>query len=144
MVEEAVKALGKVAEAHLRISIDSHSPSKLSKSIGGDWDEGFAIGIEEGIPDVSAVSANMANAAVSSTLGIMNAQGAAAVSAYTPRIATGVCTPLQQQAHQPLLRPVLSRRATSLFQSALAIETLETVVVNAITRDQCKQWGWSV
>ena len=75
MVEEAVKALGKVAEAHLRISIDSHSPSKLSKSIGGDWDEGFAIGIEEGIPDVSTASADMANTAVSSTLDTMNAHG---------------------------------------------------------------------
>ena len=75
MVEEAVKALGKVAEAHLRISIDSHSPSKLSKSIGGDWDEGFAIGIEEGIPDVSTAFADMANTAVSSTLDTMNAHG---------------------------------------------------------------------
>ena len=183
MVEEAVKALGKVAEAHLRISIDSHSPSKLSKSIGGDWDEGFAIGIEEGIPDVStasadmantavsstldtmnahggwdksfaigiregapgvsAVSANMANAAVSSTLGIMNAQGAAAVSAYSPVLqqayvapaaaSTSTAAPSSSQPQGDIIIPI-----------SIGDETLETVVVNAITRANASSGGWSV
>lgn len=140
MVEEAVKALGKVAEAHLRISIDSHSPSKLSKSIGGDWDEGFAIGIEEGIPDVSAVSANMANAAVSSTLGIMNAQGAAAVSAYSPVLqqayavpaaaSTATAVPSNSQPQGDIIIPV-----------SIGDETLETVVVNAVTRANANSGG---
>lgn len=143
MVEEAVKALGKVAEAHLRISIDSHSPSKLSKSIGGDWDEGFAIGIEEGIPDVSAVSANMANAAVSSTLGIMNAQGAAAVSAYSPVLqqayaapaaaSTATAVPSSSQPQGDIIIPI-----------SIGDETLETVVVNAVTRANANSGGWSV
>lgn len=143
MVEEAVKALGKVAEAHLRISIDSHSPSKLSKRIGGDWDEGFAIGIEEGIPDVSAVSANMANAAVSSTLGIMNAQGAAAVSAYSPVLqqayaapaaaSTATAVPSSSQPQGDIIIPI-----------SIGDETLETVVVNAITRANASSGGWSV
>ncbi len=143
MVEEAVKALGKVAEAHLRISIDSHSPSKLSKSIGGDWDEGFAIGIEEGIPDVSAVSANMANAAVSSTLGIMNAQGAAAVSAYSPVLqqayaapaaaSTAAAVPSSSQPQGDIIIPI-----------SIGDETLETVVVNAVTRANANSGGWSV
>ena len=183
MVEEAVKALGKVAEAHLRISIDSHSPSKLSKSIGGDWDEGFAIGIEEGIPDVStasadmantavsstldtmnahggwdksfaigiregapgvsAVSANMANAAVSSTLGIMNAQGASAVSAYSPVLqqayaapaaaSTSTAAPSNSQPQGDIIIPI-----------SIGDETLETVVVNAITRANASSGGWSV
>lgn len=143
MVEEAVKALGKVAEAHLRISIDSHSPSKLSKSIGGDWDEGFAIGIEEGIPDVSAVSANMANAVVSSTLGIMNAQGAAAVSAYSPVLqqayaapaaaSTAAAVPSSSQPQGDIIIPI-----------SIGDETLETVVVNAITRANASSGGWSV
>jgi phage-related minor tail protein/uncharacterized coiled-coil DUF342 family protein len=143
MVEEAVKALGKVAEAHLRISIDSHSPSKLSKSIGGDWDEGFAIGIEEGNPDVSAVSANMANAAVSSTLGIMNAQGAAAVSAYSPVLqqayaapaaaSTAAAVPSSSQPQGDIIIPI-----------SIGDETLETVVVNAITRANASSGGWSV
>ena len=96
-VEEAVKALGRAAEAHLRVSIDSHSPSRVAKVIGGDWDDGFVAGIEGGIPDVSMVSANMANAAVSSTLGIMNAQGAAAVSAYSP-ILQQVYTPQENKS----------------------------------------------
>lgn len=143
MVEEAVKALGKVAEAHLRISIDSHSPSKLSKSIGGDWDEGFAIGIEEGIPDVSAVSANMANAVVSSTLGIMNAQGAAAVSAYSPVLqqayaapaaaSTAAAVPSSSQPQGDIIIPI-----------SIGDETLETVVVNAVTRANANSGGWSV
>ena len=143
MVEEAVKALGKVAEAHLRISIDSHSPSKLSKSIVGDWDEGFAIGIEEGIPDVSAVSANMANAAVSSTLGIMNAQGAAAVSAYSPVLqqayaapaaaSTAAAVPSSSQPQGDIIIPI-----------SIGDETLETVVVNAVTRANANSGGWSV
>lgn len=143
MVEEAVKALGKVAEAHLRISIDSHSPSKLSKSIGGDWDEGFAIGIEEGIPDVSAVSANMANAAVSSTLGIMNAQGAAAVSAYSPVLQQAYAAPAA--ASTSTAAPSSSQpQGDIIIPISIGDETLETVVVNAITRANASSGGWSV
>ena len=183
MVEEAVKALGKVAEAHLRISIDSHSPSKLSKSIGGDWDEGFAIGIEEGIPDVStasadmantavsstldtmnahggwdksfaigiregapgvsAVSANMANAAVSSTLGIMNAQGAAAVSAYSPVLQQAYAAPAA--ASTSTAAPSSSQpQGDIIIPISIGDETLETVVVNAITRANANSGGWSV
>ena len=143
MVEEAVKALGKVAEAHLRISIDSHSPSKLSKSIGGDWDEGFAIGIEEGIPDVSAVSAHMANAAVSSTLGIMNAQGAAAVSAYSPVLQQAYAAPAA--ASTSTAAPSSSQpQGDIIIPISIGDETLETVVVNAITRANASSGGWSV
>lgn len=183
MVEEAVKALGKVAEAHLRISIDSHSPSKLSKSIGGDWDEGFAIGIEEGIPDVStasadmantavsstldtmnahggwdksfaigiregapgvsAVSANMANAAVSSTLGIMNAQGASAVSAYSPVLQQAYAAPAA--ASTSTAAPSSSQpQGDIIIPISIGDETLETVVVNAITRANASSGGWSV
>ena len=143
MLEEAVKALGKVAEAHLRISIDSHSPSKLSKSIGGDWDEGFAIGIEEGIPDVSAVSANMANAAVSSTLGIMNAQGAAAVSAYSPVLQQAYAAPAA--ASTSTAAPSSSQpQGDIIIPISIGDETLETVVVNAITRANASSGGWSV
>lgn len=183
MVEEAVKTLGKVAEAHLRISIDSHSPSKLSKSIGGDWDEGFAIGIEEGIPDVStasadmantavsstldtmnahggwdksfaigiregapgvsAVSANMANAAVSSTLGIMNAQGAAAVSAYSPVLQQAYAAPAA--ASTSTAAPSSSQpQGDIIIPISIGDETLETVVVNAITRANANSGGWSV
>ena len=83
-IEAAVKALADAAEATLRISLDTHSPSKLTEKIGGYFDEGMAIGIEKGIPDVEAVTSDMADAAVASTLSIMNAQGAASVSAYSP------------------------------------------------------------
>ena len=142
-VEEAVKALGRAAEAHLRVSIDSHSPSRVAKVIGGDWDDGFVAGIEGGIPDVSMVSANMANAAVSSTLGIMNAQGAAAVSAYSPVLqqayaapaaaSTAAAVPSSSQPQGDIIIPI-----------SIGDETLETVVVNAITRANASSGGWSV
>lgn len=142
-VEEAVKALGRAAEAHLRVSIDSHSPSRVAKVIGGDWDDGFVAGIEGGIPDVSMVSANMANAAVSSTLGIMNAQGAAAVSAYSPVLqqayaapaaaSTAAAVPSSSQPQGDIIIPI-----------SIGDETLETVVVNAVTRANANSGGWSV
>lgn len=141
-VEEAVKALGRAAEAHLRVSIDSHSPSRVAKVIGGDWDDGFVAGIEDGIPDVSMVSANMANAAVSSTLGIMNAQGAAAVSAYSP-ILQQVYTP---QENKSSAVPTASQQPQGdiIIPISIGDETLETVVVNAITRANASSGGWSV
>lgn len=141
-VEEAVKALGRAAEAHLRVSIDSHSPSRVAKVIGGDWDDGFVAGIEGGIPDVSMVSANMANAAVSSTLGIMNAQGAAAVSAYSP-ILQQVYTP---QENKSSAVPTASQQPQGdiIIPISIGDETLETVVVNAITRANASSGGWSV
>ena len=141
-VEEAVKALGRAAEAHLRVSIDSHSPSRVAKVIGGDWDDGFVAGIEGGIPDVSMVSANMANAAVSSTLGIMNAQGAAAVSAYSP-ILQQVYTP---QENKSSAVPTASQQPQGdiIIPISIGDETLETVVVNAITRANTSSGGWSV
>ena len=141
-VEEAVKALGRAAEAHLRVSIDSHSPSRVAKVIGGDWDDGFVAGIEGGIPDVSMVSANMANAAVSSALGIMNAQGAAAVSAYSP-ILQQVYTP---QENKSSAVPTASQQPQGdiIIPISIGDETLETVVVNAITRANASSGGWSV
>lgn len=141
-VEEAVKALGRAAEAHLRVSIDSHSPSRVAKVIGGDWDDGFVAGIEGGIPDVSMVSANMANAAVSSTLGIMNAQGAAAVSAYSP-ILQQVYTPQENKSSAVPTSPQ-QPQGDIIIPISIGDETLETVVVNAVTRANANSGGWSV
>lgn len=144
-IEEAVKALGKAAEAHLRISIDSHSPSKLSKEIGGDWDEGFVLGIEKGIPDVSAVSADMANAAVSSTLGIMHAQGASSIAPYNPVFQQAYSAP--QQDSTPSATPSSSPQQTTgdiIIPISIGDETIETVVVNAVTRANAASGGWSV
>lgn len=144
-IEEAVKALGKAAEAHLRISIDSHSPSKLSKEIGGDWDEGFVLGIEKGIPDVSAVSADMANAAVSSTLGIMHAQGASSIAPYNPVFQQAYSAP--QQDSTPSATPSSSPQQTTgdiIIPISIGDEAIETVVVNAVTRANAASGGWSV
>ena len=144
-VKKAVAALGEAAEAHLRISIDSHSPSKLSKEIGGDWDEGFVLGIEKGIPDVSAVSADMANAAVSSTLGIMHAQGASSIAPYNPVFQQAYSAP--QQDSTPSATPSSSPQQTGgdiIIPISIGDETIETVVVNAVTRANAASGGWSV
>lgn len=144
-VKKAVAALGEAAEAHLRISIDSHSPSKLSKEIGGDWDEGFVLGIEKGIPDVSAVSADMANAAVSSTLGIMHAQGASSIAPYNPVFQQAYSTP--QQDSTPAATPSSSPQQSTgdiIIPISIGDETIETVVVNAVTRANAASGGWSV
>ena len=138
-VEEAVKALGRAAEAHLRVSIDSHSPSRFAKVIGGDWDDGFVAGIEDGIPDVSMVSANMANAAVSSTMGIMDSQGASAISAYSPVLQQAYAVPKEQ----PAAVQTSQQQGDIIIPISIGDETIETVVVNAVTRANASSGGWS-
>lgn len=139
-VEEAVKALGRAAEAHLRVSIDSHSPSRVAKVIGGDWDDGFVAGIEDGIPDVSMVSANMANAAVSSTMGIMDSQDASAISAYSPVLQQAYAVPKEQ----PAAVQTSQQQGDIIIPISIGDETIETVVVNAVTRANASSGGWSV
>ena len=131
-VEEAVKALGRAAEAHLRVSI--------AKVIGGDWDDGFVAGIEDGIPDVSMVSANMANAAVSSTMGIMDSQGASAISAYSPVLQQAYAVPKEQ----PAAVQTSQQQGDIIIPISIGDETIETVVVNAVTRANASSGGWSV
>lgn len=138
-VEEAVKALGRAAEAHLRVSIDSHSPSRVAKVIGGDWDDGFVAGIEDGIPDVSMVSANMTNAAVSSTMGIMDSQGASAISAYSPVLQQAYAVPKEQ----PAAVQTSQQQGDIIIPISIGDETIETVVVNAVTRANASSGGWS-
>lgn len=139
-VEEAVKALGRAAEAYLRVSIDSHSPSRVAKVIGGDWDDGFVAGIEDGIPDVSMVSANMANAAVSSTMGIMDSQGASAISAYSPVLQQAYAVPKEQ----PAAVQTSQQQGDIIIPISIGDETIETVVVNVVTRANASSGGWSV
>lgn len=119
-----------------------NSPSKVAMGISEYWGEGLTIGMKEEISDVSAVSADMANTAVSSTLGIMNAQGAAAVSAYSP-IFQQVYTP---QENKSSAVPTTSQQPQGdiIIPVSIGDETLETVVVNAITRANVSSGGWSV
>lgn len=129
----------------LRISIDSHSPSKLSKEIGGDWDEGFVLGIEKGIPDVSAVSADMANAAVSSTLGILHAQGASSVAPYNPIFTQAYSAP-QQNNTQPAVPSINNTIPNIDLHATLMLDNgqFELAVVDAVTRANASSGGWSV
>lgn len=206
-----------------------NSPSKVAMGISEYWGEGLTIGIKEGIPDVSAVSANMANAAVNAatdvlqnvgvtaeidaekaagaiyslshimrdkvgymlglgtadglqkstpavqdasknsitaavdaatdvlpnvgitaeiakalvpqTLGIMSNQGSSAVSAYNPAYQQIQTADMQQQT-----APAQNNQGIRdiIIPVSIGDETLETVVVNAITRANASSGGWSV
>ena len=120
-----------------------NSPSKVAMGISEYWGEGLTIGMKEEIPDVSAVSADMANTAVSSTLGIMNAQGAAAVSAYSPVLQQAYASPAAASTSTAV--PSNSQpQGDIIIQVSIGDETLETMVVNAVTRANASSGGWSV
>jgi len=118
------------------------TPEELERvsEIGGDWDDGFVAGIEDGIPDVSMVSANMANAAVSSTMGIMDSQGASAISAYSPVLQQAYAVPKEQ----PAAVQTSQQQGDIIIPISIGDETIETVVVNAVTRANASSGGWSV
>ena len=79
---------------------------------------------------------------VSRALDIMRAQGAAAVSAYSP-ILQQVYTP---QENKSSVVPTASQQPQGdiIIPISIGDETLETVVVNAITRANANSGGWSV
>ena len=79
---------------------------------------------------------------VSRALDIMRAQGAAAVSAYSP-ILQQVYTP---QENKSSAVPTASQQPQGdiIIPISIGDETLETVVVNAITRANASSGGWSV
>ena len=79
---------------------------------------------------------------VPKALGIMNAQGAAAISAYSP-ILQQVYTP---QENKSSAVPTASKQPQGdiIIPISIGDETLETVVVNAVTRANANSGGWSV
>ncbi|BAA36643.1 tail length tape measure protein [Bacillus phage phi105] len=58
--------LGKSALRSLKKSIDSHSPSKLTKAEGNNFSDGFALGIEDKAKNVKQSAAFMAQNAMTS------------------------------------------------------------------------------
>ena len=88
------------------------------------------------------IQTDIAPMLVSRALGIMNAQGAAAVSAYSP-ILQQVYTP---QENKSSAVPTTSQQPQGdiIIPISIGDETLETVVVNAITRANASSGGWSV
>lgn len=120
-----------------------NSPSKVAMGISEYWGEGLTIGMEKEIPDVSAVSADMANTAVSSTLGIMNTQGAAAVSAYSPILQQAYAVPAAAST-STVISSNSQPQGDIIIPVSIGDEILETVVVNTITRANASSGGWSV
>lgn len=146
--EIATSAINAVTAAinAAKSAADIRSPSHIMRDeVGFMLGEGTALGIKDSIPDVSAISSDMANAAVSSTLGIMNAQGTSAVAPYNPVFTQAYSAP-QQNNTQPAA-PTNSTPQNGgdiIIPISIGDETIETVVVNAVTRANASSGGWSV
>lgn len=123
-----------------RKAADSNSPSKKTIALGEDIDRGLEIGIANRISNISAV----ADTAVSSALGIMNIQGASAVAPYNPVFTQAYSVP---QAGTPTATPANNTPQNGgdiIIPISIGDETIETVVVNAVTRANASSGGWSV
>lgn len=92
------------------------------------------------LPNVG-VTAEIAQALVPQTLGIMSNQGSSAVSAYNPAYQQVQTADTQQQP-----APAQNNQGIRdiIIPVSIGDETLETVVVNAITRANASSGGWSV
>ena len=92
------------------------------------------------LPNVG-VTAEIAQALVPQTLGIMSNQGSSAVSAYNAAYQQIQTADTQQQP-----TPAQSNQGIRdiIIPVSIGDETLETVVVNAITRANASSGGWSV
>lgn len=92
------------------------------------------------LPNVG-VTAEIAQALVPQTLGIMSNQGSSAVSAYNPAYQQVQTADTQQQTV-----PTQNNQGVRdiIIPVSIGDETLETVVVNAITRANASSGGWSV
>lgn len=145
LVIASATGVGNAVSEAVNNSLIIRSPSRVGMKSGMYYDEGFALGIEKGIPDVSAISSDMANAAVSSTLGIMHAQGASAVAPYNPVFTQAYSVP-QQNNTQPTApaNNTPQNGGDIIIPISIGDETIETVVVNAVTRANASSGGWSV
>ncbi len=92
------------------------------------------------LPNVG-VTAEIAQALVPQTLGIMSNQGSSAVSAYNPAYQQIQTADMQQQT-----APAQNNQGIRdiIIPVSIGDETIETVVVNAVTRANASSGGWSV
>ena len=145
LVIASATGVGNAVSEAVNRSLVIRSPSRVGMKSGMYYDEGFALGIEKGIPDVSAISSDMANAAVSSTLGIMHAQGASSIAPYNPVFQQAYSAP-QQNNTQPAApaNNTPQNGGDIIIPISIGDETIETIVVNAATRANALSGGWSV
>lgn len=142
---------------------DIHSPSRVMRDkVGYMLGLGTAVGLQKSTPAVQDASKNSVTAAVNAatdvlpnvgvtteiaqalvpqTLGIMSNQGSSAVSAYNPAYQKIQTADMQQQTV-----PTQNNQGVRdiIIPVSIGDETLETVVVNAITRANASSGGWSV
>ena len=142
---------------------DIHSPSRVMRDkVGYMLGLGTAAGLQKSTPAVQDASKNSVTAAVNAatdvlpnvgvtaeiaqalvpqTLGIMSNQGSSAVSAYNPAYQKIQTADMQQQTV-----PTQNNQGVRdiIIPVSIGDETLETVVVNAITRANASSGGWSV
>ncbi len=143
LVIASATGVGNAVSEAVNNSLVIRSPSRVGMKSGMYYDEGFALGIEKGIPDVSAISSDMANAAVSSTLGIMDVQGASAVAPYSSVYAQAYHTPSQVNTQTT----AVATATPSIFVYPTFIlegEQFAPVVLDVITRENANSGGWSV
>lgn len=162
MVMNAAQILASSVPSVTRNLWGIHSPSKVARGLSEYWDAGLAEGLLSNADQVQQAAAASASGAIDATtdlfsdpiqmdvapmlvsraLDIMRAQGAAAVSAYSP-ILQQVYTP---QENKSSVVPTASQQPQGdiIIPISIGDETLETVVVNAITRANASSGGWSV
>lgn len=169
-LEATQAALEAVAQHHVWSAIgaaqaaaDIHSPSRVMRDkVGYMLGLGTAAGLQKSTPAVQDASKNSVTAAVNAatdvfpnvgvtaeiaqalvpqTLGIMSNQGSSAVSAYNPAYQQIQTADMQQQT-----APAQNNQGIRdiIIPVNIGDETLETVVVNAITRANASSGGWSV
>lgn len=169
-LEATQAAMEAVAQHHVWSAIgaaqaaaDIHSPSRVMRDkVGYMLGLGTAAGLQKSTPEVQdasknsvtaavdaatdvlpnvGVTAEIAQALVPQTLGIMSNQGSSAVSAYNPAYQQIQTADMQQQT-----APTQSNQGIRdiIIPVSIGDETLETVVVNAITRANASSGGWSV
>ena len=169
-LEATQAALEAVAQHHVWSAIgaaqaaaDIHSPSRIMRDkVGYMLGLGTAAGLQKSTPAVQDASKNSVTAAVNAatdvlpnvgvtaeiaqalvpqTLGIMSNQGSSAVSAYNPAYQQIQTADMQQQT-----APVQSNQGIRdiIIPVSIGDEVLETAVVNAVTRANASSGGWSV
>lgn len=140
-----------------------YSPSHIMRDeVGYMLGLGTAAGLQKSTPAVQDASKNSVTAAVNAatdvlpnvgvtaeiaqvlvpqTLGIMSNQGSSAVSAYNPAYQQIQTADMQQQP-----TPTQNNQGIRdiIIPVSIGDETLETAVVNAVTRANASSGGWSV
>lgn len=166
-LEEAARHHVWSAIAAARDAAKINSPSHLMRDIvGHGLGEGTILGLEQTTPDLEktakksidsainaaagtisnvGLTAEIAHTMVPETLGIMHAQGASTIAPYNPVFKQAYSAP--QQDSTPSATPSSSPQQTGgdiIIPISIGDETIETVVVNAVTRANAASGGWSV